>query len=86
MATLTHKGWFGICPVYFADLGSGAPLVMERHWLLQPLMMASELFFATVFMLAILLDKDFSPEWPLVVTGELDPPRDLHTGIAGDDA
>ena len=29
--TLTHKGWLGLCPVYFGDIDSEAPVV-EPRW------------------------------------------------------
>ena len=64
---LTHKGWFGVCPVYFGLLDSPAPVVVERHRLLLPLMMISEF----VFGLVMLMFDD--PKWPLMVTGELPP-------------
>lgn len=68
---LTHKGWFGICPVYFGRLDTEAPLVVERHKLFLPLMMVSEF----VFGLALMFSED--PEWCLMITGELPPGRVL---------
>lgn len=79
---LTHKGWFGICPVYFANLDSDAPLVVERHWSLLPLMLLSESCFGIVFALASLL-TDFEPQWPLRVTGELDTPKSIPVPGSG---
>ena len=74
--SLTHKGWFGICPVYFANLDSAAPLVVERHWSLLPLMLLSECCFGLVFVLGSFLGG-FEPAWPLRVTGELAPPKSI---------
>ncbi|MBE2242453.1 MAG: hypothetical protein IAE86_06845 [Burkholderiaceae bacterium] len=71
--TLTHKGWFGVCPVYLADLDSDAPLVVERHWALVPLMLLSEACFGALFVLGSLF-AGFEPAWPISVTGELDTP------------
>ena len=71
---LTHKGWFGICPVYLGNLDSDAPLVVERHWALLPLMLLSECCFGLVFALASLL-TGLEPAWPLRVTDELVPPK-----------
>lgn len=68
---LTHKGWFGICPVYFGRLDSEAPLVVERHWVFMPLMMLSEFVYGLVLMFAE------EPQWPLRITGELPPGRVL---------
>lgn len=72
--SLTHKGWFGICPVYFAGLHSSAPLVIERHWSLVPLMLLSECLYGLVFVVGSFL-AGFEPAWPLCVTGELEPHR-----------
>jgi hypothetical protein len=35
----THKGWFGICPVYIHNYESDedAVIVAERHWSMLPL-------------------------------------------------
>lgn len=74
---LTHKGWFGLCPVYLGGLDGDAPLVVERHWVLVPLMLLSECGFGMLFVLGALLLADFEPAWPLRVTGELDPPRPI---------
>lgn len=67
----THKGWFGICPVYFADLDSDAPFIDPRHWLFAPLMWVSEVGYACVFHVMGWIDPEFEPAWPLRVTGEL---------------
>lgn len=69
---LTHKGWFGVCPVYFANLYSEAPVVIERHWVFLPLFILSEWFFGACFFLASLVNPHFEPEWALRVTGEIE--------------
>ena len=38
----THKGWFGLCPVYLAGIDSDGPNVDPRHWSLGWLMDLSE--------------------------------------------
>lgn len=72
---LTHRGWFGLCPVYFGGLESGEPLVEPRHFLLTPLMMLSEGLFAVAFWCASAMDPTFEPSWPLRVTGKLAQPK-----------
>lgn len=72
----THKGWFGLCPVYFADLESEAPHVHPRHWIFTPLMMLSEVFFSVAFWCAGFINPDFEPAWALRVTGALEEPAD----------
>lgn len=74
MHTFTDKGWFGICPVYFAGLDTPAPVVDPRHWLLAPLMWVSEAMFSLAFAVGSACQPGYEPEWPLRVTGELDPP------------
>ena len=76
--TFTHKGWFGICPVHFANIGSPAPHINPRHWCLEPVMILSEVLFSTYFWLRTTLDPTFDPQWPLQVTGELEKPITLY--------
>ncbi|MEY2689720.1 MAG: hypothetical protein RL375_3919 [Pseudomonadota bacterium] len=72
--TFTHKGWFGLCPVYFADLDRDSPMVEPRHWAWAPLMWLSEGAFSLAFMFASAADPHFVPKWPLQVTGLTVPP------------
>ena len=73
---VTHKGWFGICPVYFGGIETDAPLVLERHWLLMPLLAVSEFFFFLCFVAIELMGHE--PQgWPLKITGKLDAPRTI---------
>lgn len=67
----THKGWFGICPVYFADTYSDAPVVDPRHWSLAPLFWLSEWLFTLAFIVIEMADPDAEPQWPLRITGEI---------------
>ena len=76
--TLTHKGWFGICPVYFGGLYTEAPHVYERHWLLAPLMSLSEWCYAATFFVGQLMNPEFEPGWPLRITGELKKPIEVE--------
>jgi hypothetical protein len=71
MTALTHKGWFGICPVFFGDLCSPAPMVVERHPIYLPLFMISEVLYSLCFMVCEAMNPAWIPEWPLKVTGDL---------------
>lgn len=71
---LTHRGWFGICPVYFGNLDSDGPLVEPRHWSVLWLMPLSEAIWGAAFAARGMIDPAFVPQWPLVITGELHPP------------
>lgn len=72
-AKITHKGWFGLCPIYMGtmDGDESAPLIVERHWVFVPLFLLSELIFSVMFAAISLFDLTYEPEWPIRVTGEL---------------
>ena len=70
--TLTNKGVFGLCPVYYANINSEAPLIVVRHWLLVPLMWLSEFVFDLCFMAQDLAGAE-PTGWPLKVTGKIEP-------------
>ncbi len=78
---LTHKGWFGLCPVYLGDFESDEPLVCERHWFFAPLMILSELIFDLCFFAQDMAGAE-PTGWPIRVTGRLDEPIELE--IASD--
>lgn len=71
--TYTHKGWFGVCPVYLADIDNygGGPTVDARHGTLEWLMDLSEAVFGSYFHIRTTFDAEYQPMWPIVVTGEL---------------
>lgn len=67
----THCGWFGVCPVYMADIDGEAPVVHPRHILLAPLFWLSEALFALLSLIASGVCPQWEPVWPLRVTAEL---------------
>lgn len=71
--TLTHKGWFGLCPVFMSDPDSDSPLVDPRHWILAPLFWLSEFMFGLMFAVMEAAGADV-PGWPLKITGRLASP------------
>lgn len=75
--TLTHKGWFGLCPVYLAAPDSAGADVHERHWVFAPLMWLSLALYGLCFAIAEAMDPLFEPQWPLKVTGQLAKPRTI---------
>lgn len=86
--TYTHKGWFGVCPVYLADIETdiGGPTVDPRHWTLEWLMDLSEAVFGVCIHIRAALDASYLPMWPIVVTGELVKPIvRMYEGGGGDD-
>ncbi len=71
--TYTHKGWFGICPVYIGDADGDAPLVDPRHWIFAPLMWFSERMYDVCFFVASTLNPEFEAAWPISME-EMDAP------------
>lgn len=71
----THKGWFGICPVYLADLHTQEPFVEERHGSLAWLLAISEIVYSICFLVMELMDPLAEPAWPLRITGKLAVPK-----------
>lgn len=82
---LTHKGWFGVCPVYLGNVDSESPFVHERHWAALPLFMFSELMFAVCALCMALMNPFFEPKLPIRITGELPPGRTFDVPDGGDD-
>ena len=73
--TLTHKGWLLLCPVYFADLDSPAPVVEPRWACIRWLEDVSLALFDAVVSVRMALDPYFEPSFPLLVTGRLATPK-----------
>lgn len=74
MSAFTHRGWFGICPVYLGRLDQPEPVVHERRPWMLPLMLFSECMYGIVFWVIGLVRPDYEPAWPIQVTGRLPTP------------
>jgi hypothetical protein len=83
-ALLTHKGWFGVCPVYLGDLDGPAPLVDPRSPLLIPLFLLSEAMFALCFTALAAAGRE-NPGWALKITGKLSRPIRIEAPRAYED-
>jgi hypothetical protein len=70
----THRGWFGVCPVYIGDTYTQAPTLVERRAWLRPLYVFSEALQGLCCAVLSRLDPEFEPGWAIMITGELDPP------------
>lgn len=68
---LTHKGWFGLCPVYIGDPDGEMPMIDPRHWAFSPLLWFSEFLFFICIELILLAKPDAEPGYPLSITGKL---------------
>ena len=73
--SLTHKGWFLPCPVYFGDLDSDAPLVEPRRSWCGWLMDLSLALFHAFADIQGCFDPSFDPAYPLLKTGKLANPK-----------
>lgn len=78
-ASVTHKGWFLLCPVYFGQLDSPAPVVEPRWACVRWLEDVSLALFDAVVSVRMCLDPYFEPSFPLFVTGKLAKPRVIGT-------
>lgn len=68
----THYGWFAGCPVYLGNLASESPLMVERNWVPSWwFAFVTEAFGFAIF-LRTLMDDDYEPMWPMLVTGEIE--------------
>lgn len=71
--SFTHKGWFGICPVYVGDLETDCPNVTPRweNWVTTALFLVSHYSFMAFFTVADIVNPDWQPGFPLLITEEL---------------
>ena len=72
----THKGWFGFCPVYFADPDGKekwAGVEARSPWF-EWLFDLSEGVFGVLFFILGFFRADIELSWPFLVTGELPAP------------
>lgn len=67
----THKGWFGICPVYLGNLGSDIVKVAPRWEAVVPLFVISEWFQGAAIYVCTLFYPEYVPTWKFRVTEEL---------------
>lgn len=70
----THYGWFGICPVIYADLETEQPRVEPRWDILAFLFIASEFMQHKYMEVRSRLDSDCEPNFVLSVSGEFKSP------------
>lgn len=79
--TYTHKGWFGLCPVFVGNIDGEFFDLDPRHWIFDPLFWLSGLLFDLLFFVT------FQPEaeWPVLLTGELDSPRSVTFDLDSED-
>jgi hypothetical protein len=68
----THKGWFGICPVYIAGLDSHELHVWERHMIFMPLFWFSAAMQGVCIFIISMLKADYEPAFAVRITGRVD--------------
>lgn len=67
----THKGWFGICPIYLRNPDSDCPTVAPRWNWVVPLFVVSEWWQGAAIWLCTVVNPDYEPRWKIRITGEL---------------
>ncbi len=61
--TLTHSGWFGICPVLLAFDGEGGMFVEPRWWWVGWLLPVSAWLQDRAMMILSAIRDDYEPGW-----------------------
>lgn len=70
----THKGWFGICPIYLADVDSDGPRIEPRFMFTGWLIHLSTFIYGSCIWFITSINPEFEPRWPMLITGALDKP------------
>jgi hypothetical protein len=76
----THKGWFLGIPVYYAELESDAPYIVERHWSLSVPFVVASLIGGLWTWFRSSIDDSYDPHFELFVTGQLSSPVVMEDG------
>lgn len=73
----THKGWFcWVCPVYIAKPDAPCPELVTRNWVPEYLFdFAEGLFDIYVIAANVFADHIFEPQFPILITGEINGAR-----------
>jgi hypothetical protein len=74
--TYTHKGWFGLCPVFIGNIeadGPDGPCIKARHWSLEWLFDLSAALMDAVMFVQGLLGGD-PPGYFVAIGAKLDAP------------
>jgi hypothetical protein len=76
--TMTHKGWFGLCPIYLNDVGTDCPTLEPRFRYTGWLLSLSTSVYGALFRVATAVDPYYQPLWPIHITGELKTPIEVE--------
>lgn len=71
----THKGWFGLCPIYMKDIDTDCPMIEPRIPLTGWLIDVSEFIYGTCIWVATTVNPEHEPLWPMLITGKLASPK-----------
>ena len=72
----THYGWFaGLVPVYIGNLQSEGPTLVERNWVPEWYFSLVEALFEVFCWFNTSLDPAFEPAFPILITGQIAPPK-----------
>ena len=69
--TYTHKGWFGMCPMFIGKLNSECPDLLPRHWAFMPLAHLAVFLQGIAISTCAFFNPHWTPVWAIRVTGIL---------------
>jgi len=67
----THKGWFFLCPIYLNADDEEEMAVEARYEWLEWWFTVNLWIFGTLVLLIELVNPEYEPEFPFIVTGEV---------------
>lgn len=70
----THRGWFGLCPVFVGMVESEGPALMARHPVLEWWLDLQEILLGSAGFVLSLLNPGYEPMWPIRIGAPLDKP------------
>ena len=70
-SNLTHKGWFGLCPVYLGEIETDCPIVEPRRGIPDWWLMVNVEVQKVAIRACTWVNPYWFPTWKIKVTGEL---------------
>lgn len=71
-APYTHTGWFGMCPVYVADIDRDCVRLKPRWNVCLPLFWLSYQLQSMAIGVCSMADPSWQPTWKILLTGKLE--------------
>jgi len=67
----THKGWFGVCPMYIGNKDTECPDLLPRHWVFMPLAHLAVFIQGVAIATCAFFNPHWEPVWAIRITGKL---------------